>query len=224
MAKKRGTLSLNGVGTKIEQHAERVLRLVKLNSPQADPLVYASLLFLEERDPERFKTVMTEAAVAELYNRFSARRKARGRAAAKTRVTNQAQLKIEREAARAEREAAKAERKRRKLALSGEGSLCEQHIDRVERLWSVLLEKNHNMHQYRTRVAFAESMRWLEENEPNSFSGLLESLEDMSNGDDAYFIFIRHELNQTRKQVAASQEKLDMDVLAPKQRVRVERN
>ena len=224
MAKKRGTLSLNGVGTKVEQHAERVLRLVKLNSPQADPLVYDSLSFLERRDPERFQTVMTEAAVAELYNRFNARREAREQAAAETRAAEQAQRKIEREAAKAEREAARAERKRRKLALSDEGSLCEQHIDRVKRLWSVLLEKNHNMYQYRTRVAFAESMRWLEENEPDRFSRLLESLEDMSNGDDAYFIFIRHELNQTRKQVAASQEKLDMDVLAPKQRVRGESN
>ena len=43
------------------------------------------------------------------------------------------------------------------------------------------------------------------------------------NGDDAYFIFTRHELNQTRKQVVASHEKLDMDLLAPKRRVRVER-
>ncbi len=44
MAKKRGTFSLSGVGTKMEQHAERVLRLVKLNSPHADPLVYESFL------------------------------------------------------------------------------------------------------------------------------------------------------------------------------------
>ena len=74
------------------------------------------------------------------------------------------------------------------------------------------------MYQYKTRVAFAESMRWLEENEPKKFLTFLESLEDMANGDDAYFIFIRHELNQTQKQVAASHEKLDMDLLAPKRR------
>ena len=49
----------------------------------------------------------------------------------------------------AERVAAKAERKRRKLALNGEGTLTEQHIDRVKRLWSVLRERNHNMYQYR---------------------------------------------------------------------------
>ncbi|MDE0014798.1 MAG: hypothetical protein OXU51_01335, partial [Candidatus Poribacteria bacterium] len=64
MGKKRGKFSLNGVGTKMEQHAERVLRLVKLGSPHADPLAYASLLFLETRDPERFKTLMSEAMVA----------------------------------------------------------------------------------------------------------------------------------------------------------------
>lgn len=31
MAKKRGKYSLNGVGTRIERHAERVARLVKMN-------------------------------------------------------------------------------------------------------------------------------------------------------------------------------------------------
>ena len=40
MAKKRGKFRLNGVGTKTEQHAERALRLAKLNSPNADPLAY----------------------------------------------------------------------------------------------------------------------------------------------------------------------------------------
>jgi hypothetical protein len=208
MAKKRGTFSLSGVGTKMEQHAERVLRLVKLNSPHADTLVYESLLFLEQRDPERFKTLMTEATVAVLYDRFDTRRKARKQATSGTGVTAQ----------RPQRGAVSAERKRRKLALNGEGILSEQHIDRVKRLWSVLLESNHNMYQYKTRVAFAESMRWLEENEPKKFLTFLESLEDMANGDDAYFIFIRHELNQTQKQVAASHEKLDMDLLAPKRR------
>ena len=78
------------------------------------------------------------------------------------------------------------------------------------------------MYQYKTRVAFAESMKWLEENEPNRFSDLLELLEDMSNGDDAYFIFLRHELNQIQKQVAASHEKMDMDILAPRQRRKAE--
>ena len=208
MAKKRGTFSLSGVGTKMEQHAERVLRLVKLNSPHADPFVYESLLLLEQRDPERFKTLMTEATVAVLYDQFDARRKARKQATSGTGVTAQ----------RPQRGAVSAERKRRKLALNGEGTLSEQHIDRVKRLWSVLLESNHNMYQYKTRVAFAESMRWLEENEPNRFLMFLESLEDMTNGDDAYFIFIRHELNQTQKQVAASHEKQDMDLLAPRRR------
>ena len=207
MAKKRGKFSLNGVGTKMEQHAERVLRLVKLNSPHADPLAYASLLFLRDRDPERFKTLMTEAIVAALYDRFKTRGKAR-KAARLDASAEQTQQKTE-------RGAVSAERRRRKLALNGEGALSEQHIDRVKRLWSVLLEKNHNMYQYKTRVAFAESMKWLEENEPNRFSDLLELLEDMSNGDDAYFIFLRHELNQIQKQVAASHEKMDMDILAP---------
>ncbi len=215
MAKKRGAFKLNGVGTKMEQHAERVLRLVKLNSPNADPLAYESLLFLERRDPERFKTLMTDESVAALHARFDTGRKAREQAMLEAR--EQAMLET-RAAAQAQQEAKRGERKRRKLALNGEGTLSEQHIDRVQRLWSVLLEKNHNMHQYRTRVAFAESMHWLEENEPNRFLTLLESLEDMSNGDDAYFIFIRHELNQTQKQVAASHEKLDMDLLAPRQR------
>ena len=217
MAKKRGTFKLNGVGTKMEQHAERVLRLVKLNSPNADPLAYESLLFLERRDPERFKTLMTEATVAALHDRFDTRRKAREQAMSEASAAAQVHQATK-------RGEASAERKRRKLALNGEGTPSEQHIDRVKRLWSVLLESNHNMYQYKTRVAFAESMRWLEENESNRFLTLLESLEDMSNDDDAYFIFVRHELNQTQKQVAASHEKLDMDLLAPRQRKKVEAN
>ena len=214
MAKKRGKFSLNGIGTKMEQHAERVLRLVKLNSPHADPLAYASLLFLKDRDPERFKTLMAEAMVAALYDRF----KTRGKAREETTLDTAA----ERTQQKTERGAVSAERRRRKLALNGSGTLSEQHIDRVKRLWSVLLEKNHNMYQYKTRVAFAESMKWLEENEPNRFPELLESLEDMSNGDDAYFIFLRHELNQIQKQVAASHEKMDMDILAPARRRKAE--
>ena len=208
MAKKRGKFRLNGVGTKTEQHAERALRLVKLNSPNGDPLAYESLLYVERRDPEKFKTIIVEPAVAALYDRFDARRKAREPAILDDHAAREAQRA-------AERITAKAERKRRKLALNGEGTLTEQHIDRVERLWSVLRERNHNMYQYRTRVAFAESMRWLEENEPNTFLKLLESLEDMSNGDDAYFIFVRHELNQAQKQVAAAHEKMELDILAP---------
>lgn len=214
MAKKRGKFSLNGVGTKTEQHAERVLRLVKLDSPHADPLVYASLLFLETRDPERFKTLMSEATVAAIYDRFKTRRKAR----------NQAKLNtaVERTQPETKRGEVSAERRRRKLALNGEGALSEQHVDRVKRLWSVLLERNHNMYQYKTRVAFAESMRWLEANELNTFLTLLESLEDMSNGDDAYFIFLRHELNQIQKRVAASHEKIELDILAPTRRRKTE--
>ena len=214
MAKKRGKFRLNGVGTKVEQHAERVLRLVKLNSPQADPLAYASLLFLKNRDPEEFKTLMAEAMVAALYDRFKTREQVRKEAKLDT-AAKAAQQKPE-------QGEVSAERRRRKLALNGSGTLGEQHIDRVKRLWSVLLEKNHNMYQYKTRVAFAESMKWLEENEPNRFSELLESLENMSNGDDAYFIFLRHELNQIRKQVAASHEKRDMDILAPTRRRKAE--
>ncbi len=211
MAKKRGKFRLNGVGTKVEQHAERVLRLVKLNSPHADPLAYASLLFLKSRDPEGFKTLMAEAMVAALYDRFKTREKA----AKLDTAAQQARQKPK-------RGEVSAERRRRKLALDGSGTLSEQHIDRVKRLWSVLLEKNHNMYQYKTRVAFAESMKWLEKNEPNRFSELLESLEDMSNGDDAYFIFLRHELNQIQKQVAASREKMDMDILAPRRHRKAE--
>ena len=199
---------MNRVGTKTEQHAERALRLVELNSPNADPLAYESLLYVERRDPEKFKAVMMEPAVAALYDRFDARRKAREQAILDDYAARETQRA-------AERVAAKAERKRRKLALNSEGTLTEQHIDRVERLWSVLRERNHNMYQYRTRVAFAESMKWLEENEPNTFLNLLESLDDMPNGDDAYFIFVRHELNQVQKQVAAAHEKIDIDILAP---------
>lgn len=212
MAKKRGKFRLNGVGTKIEQHAERVLRLVKLNSRHADPLAYASLLFLETRDPERFKTLMLEVPVAALYDRLT-RKKARTQAKLDTAKQTQQKTK---------RGAVSAERRRRKLALSGEGTLSEQHVDRVKRLWSVLLERNHNMYQYKTRVAFAESMRWLKENELRTFLTLLESLEDMSNGDDAYFIFLRHELNQIQKRVAASHEKIDLDILAPTRRRKTE--
>lgn len=214
MAKKRGKFSLNGVGTKMEQHAERVLRLVKLNSPDVDPLAYASLLFLKDRDPERFKALMAEAMVAALYDRFKTRGKAREEAKLDTAAEQTRQ--------KTERGKVSAERRRRKLALNGSGTLSEQHIDRVKRLWSVLLEKNHNMYQYKTRVAFAESMKWLEENEPNRFSELLESLDEMPNGDDAYFIFVRHELNQVQKQIAASHEKMDMDILAPARRRKAE--
>ena len=213
MAKKRGKFRLNGVGTKIEQHAERVLRLVKLDSPNADPLAYASLLFLKTRDPEKFKTLMSEAGVAALYDRFKTRKKARKQAKLDT---------VEQTQQKAKRGEVSAERRRRKLALNGEGTLSEQHVDRVERLWSVLLERNHNMYQYKTRVAFAVSMQWLEENELNTFLTLLESLEDMSNGDDAYFIFLRHELNQVQKRVAASHEKIDLNILAPTRRRKTE--
>lgn len=213
MAKKRGKFRLNGVGTKMEQHAERVLRLVKLDSPHAAPLAYASLLFLKTRDPERFKTLMSEATVAALYDRFKTRKKTREQ------VTLDASEQAQQKTKRGE---VSAERRRRKLALNGEGTMSEQHVDRVKRLWSVLLERNHNMYQYRTRVAFAESMRWLEENELNTFLTLLESLEDMSNGDDAYFIFLRHELNQIQKRVAASHEKIDLDILAPTRRRKTE--
>lgn len=208
MAKKRGKLRLNGVGTKTEQHAERAVRLAKLNSPNVDPLAYDSLLYVERRDPEKFKVVMADPTVAALYERFETRKKAREQAQSEAQAAAEVQWA-------AERVAAKAARKRRKLALNGEGTLTEQHIDRVERLWSVLLERNHNMYQYRTRVAFAESMKWLEENAPDTFLNLLEALDDMSNGDDAYFIFVRHELNQTQKQVAAANEKMDLDLLAP---------
>lgn len=213
MAKKRGKFRLNGVGTKIEQHAERVLRLVKLDSPNADPLAYASLLFLETRDPERFKTLMSEAMVAVLYDRFKTRKKVREQTKLDT---------VEQTQQKTKRGEVSAERRRRKLALSDEGTLSEQHVDRVKRLWSVLLERNHNMYQYKTRVAFAESMQWLEENELSTFLTLLESLEDMSNGDDAYFIFLRHELNQIQKRVAASHEKIDLDILAPTRRRKTE--
>ena len=208
MAKKRGKFSLNGVGTRVEQHAERVLRLVQLEAPQADPLAYASLLFLETRDPEKFKTLMSEALVASLYERYKTRGKGRGRAkldAAETEQSEQAPKPSK----------ASTERSRRKLALSGAGTLSEQHVDRVTRLWSVLLERNHNMYQYKTRVAFSESMQWLEANKPETFFTLLDSLGIMSNGDDAYFIFLRHQLNQMRKQVAASNEKLDLDIPVP---------
>ncbi|MXV73098.1 hypothetical protein F4Z99_02335 [Candidatus Poribacteria bacterium] len=213
MGKKRGKFSLNGVGTKMEQHAERVLRLVKLGSPHADPLAYASLLFLETRDPERFKTLMSEAMVAALYDRFKTRRKAREQARVDAAEQTQPETK---------RGEVSAERRRRKLALNDEGTLTEQHVDRVKRLWSVLLERNHNMYQYKTRVAFAASMQWLEENQLKTFLTLLESLEDMSNGDDAYFIFLRHELNQIQKRVAASHAKIDLDILAPTRRRKTE--
>lgn len=218
MAKKRGKYRLNGVGTKIEQHAERVLRLVKLNSPEADRLAYESLLYLERKDPEKFKVVMSEAAVGGIYERFTTQQKARQQTRLAALAAEEARLAAEEARRVANRGAVSAERKRRKLALNGEGTLIEQHIDRVKRLWSVLLERNHNMYQYRTRAAFAESMDWLEENEPSQFQTLLDSLDDMSNGDDAYFIFIRHELNQVQKQVAASHEKLDMDFLVRKKK------
>ena len=202
MAKKRGKYSLNGVGTRIEQHAERVARLAKMNSPHADTHAYESLLLIKQRDADRFQTLMAEPVVAKLYERIQTRQQKRQqkRQRAQFAAPTQSQSKppVERTGA------VSAERRRRKLALNGEGTLSEQHMDRVTRLWSVLLESNHNMYQYRTRVAFADSMQWLEENESKTFQMLIESLEDMSNGDDAYFIYIRHKLNQVQKEVAAS--------------------
>ena len=202
MAKKRGKYSLNGVGTRIEQHAERVARLAKMNSPHADTHAYESLLLIKQRDADRFQTLMAEPVVAKLYERIQTRQQKRQqkrqRAQFAAPTQSQSNPPVERTGA------VSAERRRRKLALNGEGTLSEQHMDRVTRLWSVLLESNHNMYQYRTRVAFADSMQWLEENEPKTFQMLIESLEDMSNGDDAYFIYIRHKLNQVQKEVAAS--------------------
>ncbi len=202
MAKKRGKYSLNGVGTRIEQHAERVARLAKMNSPHADTHAYESLLLIKQRDADRFQTLMAEPVVAKLYERIQTRQQKRQqkrqRAQGAAPTQSQSNPPVERTGA------VSAERRRRKLALNGEGTLSEQHMDRVTRLWSVLLESNHNMYQYRTRVAFADSMQWLEENEPKTFQMLIESFEDMSNGDDAYFIYIRHKLNQVQKEVAAS--------------------
>lgn len=206
MAKKRGKYSLNGVGTRIEQHAERVVRLVKMNCPQADTHVYESLLLIKQRDSDRFKTLMAEPTIAKLYEQHHMRKQVRQQARLAASTQPQSHVPAKRTGA------VSAERRRRKLALNGEGTLSEQHIDRVNRLWSVLLERNHNMYQYRTRTAFAESMQWLEENEPKSFQILIESLQDMSNGDDAYFIYIRHKLNQVQKEVAASNIKADWDI------------
>jgi len=206
MAKKRGKYSLNGVGTRIEQHAERVARLVKMNSPQADTHAYESLLLIKQRDPDRFKTLMAAPVVAKVYERLQTRQQVRQQARLAAFTHAQSQAPTERTGA------VSAERRRRKLALNGEGTLSEQHIDRVTRLWSVLQERNHNLYQYRTRVAFADSMQWLEENEPKTFQTLIESLEDMSNGDDAYFIYIRHKLNQVEKEVAASNIKQDWEM------------
>ena len=185
MAKKRGAYRLSGVGTRVEQHAERVVRLAKMDVPQAQIHAYESLSILKERAPERFDTLMGDAVVSKLYEGFELKKQARREA-----VRNVRQPPIG---------AIAAERRRRKLSLNGEGTPCEQHTDRVKRLWSVLMESNHNLYQARTRKAFAESMKWLEENEPSAFQTLIESLSERTNGDDAYFIYIRHELTQAQK-------------------------
>ena len=188
MAKKRrGAYRLNGVGTRVEQHAERAVRLAKMEAMEAKIHACQSLSFLKRRAPEQFEKLIEDAELSKLYERFEEKNLAR-QAAAATQI-----VWISRTGEVA------AERRRRKLSLNGEGTPCEQHIDRVKRLWSVLLERNHNLHQARTRKAFAESMKWLEENEPNAFQTLIESLKDRTNGDDAYFIYVRHELTQTKK-------------------------
>lgn len=188
MAKKRrGAYRLNGVGTRVEQHAERAVRLAKMDAMEAKIHACQSLSFLKRRAPEQFEKLIEDAELSKLYERFEEKNLAR-QAAAATQI-----VWISRTGEVA------AERRRRKLSLNGEGTPCEQHIDRVKRLWSVLLERNHNLHQARTRKAFAESMKWLEENEPNAFQTLIESLKDRTNGDDAYFIYVRHELTQTKK-------------------------
>lgn len=187
MAKKRrGAYRLNGVGTRVEQHAERAVRLAKMDAQEAKIHACQSLSFLKRRAPEQFEKLIEDAELSQLYERFEEKNLARRAAAARI-------VWVPRTGEVA------AERRRRKLPLNGEGTPCEQHIDRVKRLWSVLLERNHNLHQARTRKAFAESMKWLEENEPNAFQTLLESLKDRTNGDDAYFIYVRHELTQTKK-------------------------
>ena len=185
--KRRGAYRLNGVGTRVEQHAERAVRLAKMDAMEAKIHACQSLSFLKRRAPEQFEKLIEDAELSKLYERFEEKNLAR-QAAAATQI-----VWISRTGEVA------AERRRRKLSLNGEGTPCEQHIDRVKRLWSVLLERNHNLHQARTRKAFAESMKWLEENEPNAFQTLIESLKDRTNGDDAYFIYVRHELTQTKK-------------------------
>ena len=192
MAKKRrGAYSLSGVGTRVEQHAERVVRLAKLDAAQAKIHAYESLSFLKQRAPEQFETLMGDSEISQLYERLEAKKRERADAWRVARAPRVVRAPRTGEVA--------AERRRRKLSLNGEGTLCEQHIDRVKRLWSVLMERNHNMYQARTRKAFAESMRWLEENEPDAFQTLIESLGERTNGEDAYFIYVRHELTQTRK-------------------------
>ncbi len=187
MAKKRrGAYRLNGVGTRVEQHAERAVRLAKMDAQEAKIHACQSLSFLKRRAPEQFEKLIEDAELSQIYERFEEKNLAR-RAAAERIVWVPRTGEVA------------AERRRRKLSLNGEGTPCEQHIDRVKRLWSVLLERNHNLHQARTRKAFAQSMQWLEENEPNAFQTLLESLKDRTNGDDAYFIYVRHELTQTKK-------------------------
>ena len=187
MAKKRrGAYRLNGVGTRVEQHAERAVRLAKMDAQEAKIHACQSLSFLKRRAPEQFEKLIEDAELSQIYERFEEKNLARRAAAARI-VWAPRTGEVA------------AERRRRKLSLNGEGTPCEQHIDRVKRLWSVLLERNHNLHQARTRKAFAESMKWLEENEPNAFQTLLESLKDRTNGDDAYFIYVRHELTQTKK-------------------------
>lgn len=171
----------------MEQHAERAVRLAKMEAMEAKIHACQSLSFLKRRAPEQFEKLIEDAELSKLYERFEEKNLAR-QAAAATQI-----VWISRTGEVA------AERRRRKLSLNGEGTPCEQHIDRVKRLWSVLLERNHNLHQARTRKAFAESMKWLEENEPNAFQTLIESLKDRTNGDDAYFIYVRHELTQTKK-------------------------
>ena len=192
MAKKqRGAYSLSREGTRVEQHAERVVRLAKMDAPQAKIHAYESLSFLKQRAPERFETLIEDAELSQLYEGFEEKKRAREAAAARI-------VWVPRTGEVA------AERRRRKLSLNGEGTPSEQHIDRIKRLWSVLMERNHNLYQARTRKAFAESMKWLEENEPNAFQTLIESLGERTNGDDAYFIYVRHELTQAKKAFEAA--------------------
>ena len=191
MAKKRrGAYRLNGVGTRVEQHAERAVRLAKMDTPQAKTHACESLSFLKQRAPEKFETLIEDAKLSQLYEGFEQKKRAREEAARIVWVPRTGEVA--------------AERRRRKLSLNGEGTPSEQHIDRIKRLWSVLMERNHNLYQARTRKAFAESMKWLEENEPNAFQTLIESLGERTNGDDAYFIYVRHELTQVKKAFEAA--------------------
>ncbi len=204
--KRRGTYKLSGVGTRVEQHAERVVRLAKMDAPQAKIHAYESLSILKQRAPGRFNTLMADSVILTLYEGFEEKKRAR------------------REAVRVAPEprtgAVAAERRRRRLSLNGAGTPCEQHTDRVNRLWSVLLEGNHNLYQARTREAFAESMKWLEENEPDAFQTLIESLAEMPTGEDAYFIYICYELRQVQKAFEAANGKPEWELLQPGQRTR----